>query len=382
MEFKRPIGDDDPNGPVLAADGRLAPADGQGRRALSALSGSTGHPSDARLLIVDDQTENIRYLTRILTRTGYRRVYASTDPREALELYRAQEPDLVLLDLHMPGMDGIAVLRELRRMAEPGTYVPVVMLTGHDTPEARQQALGLGATDFIAKPFEVSEVLLRIRNLLQTRWLHCQLQEQNRDLEARVMERTRELDAAQIEILERLAGAAEFRDDNTGQHTHRVAVAAARLARAIGLGEPDIDLLMRAAPLHDVGKIGIPDRVLLKPGALAPEESEIMRKHTTIGAVILRGGRSDLIRMAEEIALSHHERWDGAGYPEGRAGDEIPLVARIVAVSDVFDALSHDRPYRQAWPMPRVVEQLARGRGTHFDPELVDAFVGGACLAP
>jgi putative two-component system response regulator len=279
----------------------------------------------------------------------------------------------------MPELDGLSVLTELRALTPPDIYLPVLMLTGDDSLTARQSALSMGVKDFLTKPFDVTEVLLRIRNLLETRSLHRRLHSHNRQLETRVRERTRELEAAQVEILERLAGAAEFRDDATGQHTHRVGLRSSRLAAAIGLAEAEVDLIRRAAPLHDVGKIGIPDRVLLKPGPLDPEELNLMRTHTTIGAAILGGGSSDLIRAAELIALSHHERWDGAGYPYGVCGPAIPLQARIVAIADVFDALTSARPYRGAWSVEAALAELDRGRGTHFDPELVEAFLRGEC---
>jgi putative two-component system response regulator len=334
---------------------------------------------DARLLIVDDHAENLRRLTRILTEAGYQSIHATTDPFEGIELYRTLPADLVLLDLHMPMLNGLAVLRELRVVTPPDAYVPIIMLTGDDSPEARRNALSMGAKDFITKPFHLSEVLLRIRNLLETRSLHRRLQDQNRELESRVAERTEELEAAQVEILERLAGAAEFRDDETGQHTHRVGRSSGRLAEAIGLGEHEVALVRRAAPLHDVGKIGIPDAVLLKPASLTQEEMAVMRTHTTIGAAMLSGGKSEMMRAAEQIALSHHERWDGSGYPHGLLGASIPLRARIVAIADVFDALTSVRPYRGAWAVEAVLEQLSRFRGSLYDPQLVDAFLGAEC---
>jgi response regulator RpfG family c-di-GMP phosphodiesterase len=346
------------------------------RRALE--SGKAFEPS-SRLLIVDDQPDNLKTLNRILQKVGYRDIHCTTDPQEAIELYRTLQPDLVLLDLHMPQLNGLEVLAALRALTPAELYLPVLMLTGDDTPEARQNALAMGAKDFLAKPFDLPEVLLRIGNLLETSSLHRRLHDQNRQLESRVLDRTRELEAAQVEILERLAGAAEFRDDDTGQHTQRVGQLSARLARAVGLPTALVRLIRRAAPLHDVGKIGIPDRVLLKTGPLDADETALMRTHTTIGAAILSGGRSELIQEAERIALGHHERWDGSGYPYSTSGDRIPLTARIVAVADVYDALTNSRPYRVAWPVPRVLEELDRLCGKQFDPELVKAFVGTEC---
>jgi putative two-component system response regulator len=247
-------------------------------------------------------------------------------------------------------------------------------MTGDMTPEARQEALSRGAKDFVSKPYHADEVLLRIRTLLETRFLYFQVQSQNQILEAKVRERTRELEAAQIEIIERLARAAEFRDDNTGQHTERVGQMAALLARQLGLPDPQVSLIRRAAPLHDVGKIGIPDSVLLKLGKLTIEEFEVVKTHTTIGARILSGSRFGLLRLAEEIAYSHHERWDGGGYL-GIQGEQIPLAGRIVAVADVFDALTQKRPYKAAWPIAEAIAEIERQRSRQFDPEIVDAFL-------
>ena len=273
----------------------------------------------------------------------------------------------------MPGMDGLAVMDQLNEIAE-ASYLPILMLTGDMTPTARQEALSRGAKDFVSKPFHADEVLLRIRTLLETRFLYFQVQSQNQILEAKVRERTRELEAAQIEIIERLARAAEFRDDNTGQHTERVGQMAALLARQLGLPDPQVSLIRRAAPLHDVGKIGIPDAVLLKLGKLTLEEFELVKTHTTIGARILSGSRFGVLRLAEEIAFSHHERWDGDGYV-GIRQDQIPLAGRIVAVADVFDALTQKRPYKAAWPIVEAIAEIERQRTRQFDPEIVDAFL-------
>jgi putative two-component system response regulator len=283
-------------------------------------------------------------------------------------------PDLVLLDLHMPGRDGFMVLDDLAPYTSGGGHLPVLILTGDASAEMKRRSLALGAKDFIAKPFDLAEVLLRIRNLLETRLLYRALARQNADLEATVRERTRELEASRLEVLERLAVAAEFRDDDTGRHTQRVGELAARLARAHGLPPARAQLVRLAAPLHDVGKIAVPDSILRKPGPLTPEEFAVMKTHALLGARMLSGVGSELIALAAAIAGGHHERWDGSGYPNGIAGDVIPLEARIVAVADVVDALSHDRPYRAAWPRAEVLAEIRRGRGTQFDPDVVDAF--------
>ena len=327
----------------------------------------------ARILIIDDEPMNVDLLRRMLERAGFSRVEATTDPREAATRYIDFRPDLILLDLHMPYMDGLAVMDQLNQIAE-ATYLPILMMTGDTTPEARRDALSRGAKDFVQKPFASDEVLLRMGTLLQTRYLYLEIQSQNQMLEAKVRERTRELEGAQIEIIERLAKAAEFRDDNTGQHTERVAQMAALIAKQSGLPDSQVALIRRAAPLHDVGKIGIPDAILLKLGKLTPSEFELVKTHTTIGARILSGSRFPILRLAEEIAFSHHERWDGNGYV-GMAKEAIPLAGRMVAVADVFDALTQKRPYKDAWTVDEAIAEIDRQRGHQFDPMLVDAFL-------
>jgi putative two-component system response regulator len=329
----------------------------------------------ARIMVVDDEPANVRLLSQILSRAGYTNLRTTTDPREALPVYREFLPDLLILDLNMPGLDGFAVLEQIAPLVPHGAYFPILTITGDSRPETKRRALSMGVKDFLTKPFDLVEVLLRIQNLLQTRFLHHQLRDQYQLLELKVAERTSELEMAQIETLNRLAGAAEFRDDETGQHTQRVAELAAALGRALGLEDEKVELIRRAAPLHDLGKIGIPDGVLLKPGRLTESEFDVRKTHTTIGARILSGGKSDLIRMAEEIAWSHHERWDGAGYPRGLVGEAIPLAARLVSVADVFDALVHDRPYRKAWAMSEVLAEIEVGSGQRFDPRVADAFL-------
>lgn len=334
-----------------------------------------GELTRARILIVDDEEANVRVLERILAKFGYTSVKSTSSPRSVASLYTSWEPDLILLDLQMPDLDGIGVLEQLRPLVDPDSFLPVLILTGDQSQEAKRKALSSGAKDFVAKPFDMTEVLLRIRNLLEARSLQMRLQNQNQVLEDRVGERTLALEKAQHEILDRLAGAGEFRDDETGQHTHRVGAMSSALARVMGAEARVVGLIEKAAPLHDLGKIGIPDRVLLKPGPFTPEDTAIMRTHTTIGAAILSGGESDLIRMAEQIALSHHERWDGTGYPHSVRGAAIPWAARVVSVADVFDALSHDRPYRPAWPMAKVLQEIERVAGSQLDPDMATTFL-------
>ncbi|GAB5602661.1 two-component system response regulator [Thermus sp. FJN-A] len=324
-----------------------------------------------KVLILDDEVLNVRLLEKLLE--GEAETLGLTDPREVEEALERFQPDLVFLDLMMPHLDGYQVLRLIRERV-PG-FLPVVVLTADVSREARLRALDLGATDFLTKPLDPLEVRLRARNLLEMRALHQALARQNEVLEARVRERTQDLLLAQEEVLWRLARAAEYRDDETGEHVKRVAEWARRLAEALGLDPGFTERLHKTAPLHDLGKIGIPDAILRKPGPLTPEEYEVVKTHTLIGARLLAGGRSPLTQMAERIARSHHERWDGTGYPDGLKGEAIPLEARIVGVVDVMDALLSERPYKPPWPLAKVLDEIRAQRGRQFDPQVVDALL-------
>lgn len=332
----------------------------------------------ARILMVDDEEANLELLRRILEPAGYENLEATTRPEEVVDLCREKEPDLILLDIMMPGIDGYGILDRLSEELPEDTYLPVLVLTSDHTQDAKRRALAGGARDFLNKPLSPAEVRLRVRNLLETRFLHLELQEHNRTLEDRVLERTAELERARLEILERLARAAEYRDDNTGEHTRRVGESAAAIARALGLERNDVNLIRRAAPLHDVGKIGIPDEILLSPRRLTDDEFEVMKNHTRIGADLLGSSESSLLQFAEQIALTHHEWWDGSGYPEGLDGEDIPLTGRIVAVADTFDALTHSRPYKEAWSVEEAWDELEDFAGRQFDPRVIEAF--GAVL--
>ena len=335
--------------------------------------------TSARVLVVDDEEVNLRLLKRILERDGFQDVRTLSMGADVVHTVEEFKPDIVLLDLHMPAPDGFAILRALAPRINGPERLPVLVLTGDGSSDAKRQALTLGARDFLAKPFDATEALLRIHNLIETCLLYRALALQNANLETRVLERTSELQQSQNETLERLARASEIRDDETGRHTQRVGELSWALANALGLGERVSELIRRAAPLHDVGKIGIPDSILLKPGTLTKEEMEVMRTHTTIGAKMLSGGRSEVMILAEQIALSHHERWDGAGYPQGLSGEAIPIAARIVAVADCVDALLHNRPYRPSWPVAEVLAQMRDTAGSHFDPAVVDALANSEC---
>ncbi|CAN5673758.1 response regulator [soil metagenome] len=336
--------------------------------------------SGARILIIDDEPVNTILLGRILAVAGYANVTSSNDPLEAVDLFRAahggRDPyDLVCTDLHMPGLSGVQVIDIVAQHAERDEFLPIVVLTADLKPEAEEEALEHGAKDFITKPFKSSQIRLRIATLLRTRLLQRQLRDHAHNLEEQIRERTIELEAARLDVLDRLAAAAEYRDYTTGQHTQRVGLLSSLLAARLGYDRATIELVRRAAPLHDVGKIGVPDNILLKPGRLSPSEFEVMQEHVDVGARLLARGRSKLIAMAETIAWTHHERWDGSGYPEGLVGDAIPLVGQIVAVADVFDTLINERPYKVAWPLEDAVAEMRRQRGRWFSPRLIDAFL-------
>ncbi|RYF47620.1 MAG: response regulator [Cytophagaceae bacterium] len=323
---------------------------------------------NANILIVDDEPVNVLLLERILKKAGYSHIRSTTIPEQVLPLCAEEEPDLILLDLMMPNMSGFDVMEQLSSLIPEETFLPILILTADATAEAKRKALFSEATDYLHKPFDHTEVLLRIRNLLAIRKLHCTLEE-------RVQERTSQLAQSQVEILERLAQAGEFRDDDTGRHTQRVAHTAALLAQALGLPAHHVRLISQAAPLHDVGKIAVSDLILLKPGTLTDEEFCIMKTHAAAGAALLADGQSEVVEMAEGIARSHHERWDGKGYPLQLKGEQIPLEGRILAVADVFDALTHERPYKKAWQITEAVAEIKSQSGQQFDPQVVEAFM-------
>jgi putative two-component system response regulator len=329
---------------------------------------------DSSIVIVDDEEANVVLLQRVLDFSGYTNLSGYTDPTEALAACVRTTPDLVVLDLHMPVLEGNDFLRRFRELVDDGDNVPVLVCTADVSPEVRKRSLSVGANDFIVKPFDATEIMLRVRNFLETRLLHRELKEHNARLEQRIQKRTADLEASRMEVLERLAKAAEYRDDDTGEHTRRVGDLSCAIAEEMNSPEVNPAHIRSAAMLHDIGKIGIPDAILLKPSKLTEEEYEFMKAHTTIGSEILSGSDSAILRLAEIIALTHHERWDGRGYPGGMAGEMIPLAGRIVAVADVYDALTHARPYKKAWPEAEAMAELERNSGSQFDPAVVEAF--------
>jgi putative two-component system response regulator len=329
---------------------------------------------DARILIVDDDESSNVVLAQLLASNGFPNVRTCSDARHVLPLYLTWQPDLMLLDLRMPQLDGFEVMENIRQRTPHEDFFPILMLTGDSSIEARRRALEAGATDFLIKPYDGLEVTLRVKNLLERRLLHEALHNQKLLVEEELLDRTLELEEARVEILDRLTIAAEYRDDATGDHPQRVGRTSALVAMELGLSDEEVDLLRRAAPLHDIGKIAIADEILLKPGPLTRDEWSVVQTHTDAGASILGGSKVPLLQLAEVIALTHHERWNGKGY-SGLAGDAIPLPGRIVGLADVFDALIHDRPYKEAWPLEKALSHIQDESGEHFDPEVVEAFM-------
>lgn len=341
-----------------------------------------------RIMLVDDDAAIAMVLENILRLAGFSKILAIRDPLQVSEFFLSFGPDIILLDLSMPHRDGFGVMADLGYLLDPEDFVPIIVVTGDSSAATRQRALGMGAMDFISKPFDRLEVVLRVSNLLRMRQLHVVGAKENERLEAKVLERTAaiadkavELEVAKMEILNRLALAAEFRDDDTGKHTQRVGEASARLALELGLSESEASRISLAAPLHDIGKIGIADAILLKPGKLEPEEFEIVKGHTTIGERLLGKSPYDVLNYAAVIAATHHESWDGSGYPRGLRGEEIPLAGQIVAVADVYDALTHKRSYKAAWPATAARDEVRRLSGTKFNPEIATAFLGSPALS-
>ncbi|HQZ38522.1 MAG TPA: response regulator [Vicinamibacterales bacterium] len=330
--------------------------------------------SAAHILAIDDEPLNVELVKMLLARAGFTNVSGLTDARQVEAFIASTPPDLVLLDVHMPERDGFDVLDALAPLIH-ADRLPVIVVTGDDSSDVRRQALTRGARDFVTKPFDFTEIAIRVRNQLETRLLFHDLRKQNRSLRDSVRGRTLELESARIEMIERLAMASEYRDDSTNNHNTRVGRIISTLATAMGRSPSDADLLARASALHDVGKIGIPDALLRKPGPLTSLEAQVMQSHTTIGARILGGSDMPLLRLASTIALTHHERWDGSGYPRGLKGHDIPLPGRMVAIADAFDAMTTDRPYRQGRTPEMAIAAIEEERGRQFDGDIVDALM-------
>ena len=335
----------------------------------------------APILIVDDHEENVRLLERLLHDAGYTRIDTTTDPTAVCALHARNRYGLILLDLRMPGMDGFDVMEALSRTESEG-YLPVLVVTAE--PDQKLRALHAGAKDFIGKPFDLAEVLARVHNMLEVRLLQRELRQHGETLEARVRTRTAELEASYLEMILTMTRAAEYKDQDTGAHVHRISYYCREFAGKLGMDAEFTQRIGVASPMHDIGKIGIPDLVLLKRGSLNPEEWTIMKQHSAMGAEILGASVSPYVHMGAEIAQNHHERWDGSGYPNGLRGEVIPLTARIMNICDIYDALRSRRPYKPAIRHEQAVDIIVKGDGRtspgHFDPALVASFQGNHAL--
>ena len=318
------------------------------------------------ILIVDDIPDNIDVLNGIL-HDDYQ-IKVAINGERALKIASGENPpDLILLDVMMPGRDGYEVCRRLKENIATRN-IPVIFVTAKSEVEDETEGFALGAVDYITKPVSPPLVKARVKT-------HLALYDQNRALELKVRERTRELRETRLEIIQRLGVAAEYKDKETGEHIMRMSSFCRLIAKATGMSDEEAELIYNASPMHDVGKIGIPDRILLKPGKLDADEWEIMKTHTTIGAKIIGDHPSELLQSARIIALTHHEKWDGSGYPFAKKGEEIHPYGRISALADVFDALTSKRPYKEAWSFEEAVDEIIKGKGTHFDPFYLDAFL-------
>lgn len=330
---------------------------------------------DLAILICDDSITNTLILQELLESEGFSNVVAHTDPRKVMPTLYEKNFDLILLDIEMPHLSGFQVMELIQKSDIAKQLIPILVLTGCQGSEVRNRALESGAQDFVNKPFDQVEVMLRVKNLLKVRASYLLKSYYATELERRVEERTADLNRATDIMIERLAMAGEMRDTDTGKHVLRVGRYARILADAYGLSPQISFLIEKAAPLHDLGKIGIPDSILLKPGKLTSKEQEIMKNHTNLGETLLSNHDSTLMTMAASIACSHHERWDGTGYPNQIAGESIPIEGRITAISDVFDALTTIRPYKQAWSLEQALDHIQQGSGKQFDPTLVQLFI-------
>ncbi len=327
-----------------------------------------------RILVVDDEPANVKLLELLLTTWGYTQVRTVSESVTVPDVFSSWRPDLLMLDLSMPVLDGFDILEILSATNHGPLRVPVLVLTADVTTETRRRALAEGATDFVTKPFDFDEVRLRVANLLESRCLAVQLAREKEHLELRVRARTLDLEHSRLEILNRLAMATEYHDDESLEHTRRVGTAAGQLAELLGLAAQEVREIRLAGALHDVGKVALPHALLAKPGRLTPLEFETVKTHTTVGSRLLRGSTSSLLDRAEVIARTHHERWDGRGYPARLAGEDIPMSGRLVAIADMFDTLTHERPYRAAMSVDAAVAEIRSHSGRAFDPSAVRAF--------
>ena len=325
---------------------------------------NTGYQK-SKILLVDDSSDILNYLIDILG-SEYKTIVA-TNGEKALELLESEEkPDLILLDIIMPGMDGFEVCKRIKAN-DSIKNIPILFLTGETNKDHVVKAFQMGCKDYITKPFYTAELVSRVQT-------HLQLYDQNKTLEEKVRIRTSELHNTRLEIIRRLCIAAEYKDHETGMHVIRIGHMCRLIGKALGMSEDDAELLMHASPMHDIGKIGIPDSILQKQGELNLQEMDIMKQHTIIGSKIIGDHHSELLKNAGIIALTHHERWDGTGYPGRLKGEDIPLIGRIVSLADVFDALTSNRPYKKTWSLDKTLDFIEDNKETYFDPDIVHIF--------
>jgi len=333
------------------------------------------------ILVVDDNPMNIELMEAYLEPKGYKVITASQG-QEALDILKTQSVDLILLDIMMPGISGFEVTRKIRN-DKSLTYIPIILITALSETIERVEGIEAGCDDFITKPVDKNELCSRVKSLLKIKAYSDLKDNYQKELEIEVAARTASLEKAiislkeaSLETIHKLTKAAEYKDEETGAHIQRMSLYSEAVARSYGLDDGTIENILFSASMHDLGKISTPDKILLKPGKLDPIEWEIMKQHTVVGAEILAGSSSDVIKLGEIIARSHHEKWDGSGYPDGLKGTEIPIAARIVAIADVFDALSSERPYKKSFSEAKTFSIIEEGSGTHFDPAVVKAFFG------
>jgi len=334
---------------------------------------TSGDFHDAKIIVVDDGEANLKLAKQVLTMAGYVNVTLVQDSRQAVETIVREGPDLVLLDVHMPFMDGFEVLEKTLKKLGPEAFVPILMCTSDDTVESRQRSLKLGANDFIRKPYEQTEMLLRVRNFLRMRGMHLAIQQANATLENRVRVRTQELLESRGEALDCLTRALGYRNES-GAQGKRLSGICERIARSVGLEEAEVEMIGLIAPLHDLGKVALPYSLLAKLDQINEEDLPEMQRHTVMGETIMGNVNSPILREVRELALHHHEKWDGTGYPHGLKGEEIPIACRIVSAALKFDELTTARPNRPAMTRQEAVAELSLQRGTAYDPDVVDAF--------
>lgn len=334
---------------------------------------------NANILLVDDDQSAVFMLQQLIETFGYK-VDVAFNGCEAMDRVESENPDVILADVVMPVMDGFELVKQLRNQRK-SRIIPILLITGLQDMKTKVRALEAGADDVLTKPINALELKAKLKSMTKVKAYNEHMHNYQKELEGEVSKATRQLRDALYKLktsslvtISRLAAAAEYKDRYTGRHLERISYSTAAIARKMGFDDTFVETIMYSSPMHDIGKIGIPDRILLKPGKLDPDEWEVMKSHTTIGGDLLKHSGSDIIHQGEEIALTHHERWDGSGYPRGLKGREIPVAGRITAIVDVFDALLSKRPYKEAFTRDKSLKIIEEGVGSHFDPEVAEAF--------